>query len=406
NKISSLHSPQRGPLLELAIYSAQINSVETPLDLFSPSHYRSVRRPLLEAETLPAACYTDPAFYAREVERLFAPQWELAGRIDEVPNPGDVIVLDSAAGSTLVVRAADGELRAFANSCRHRGTRLQDCSANQSRLICPYHSWVFGLDGSLQTAPGMQNAVGFSKEDFALEQRRLDVWGGFIFVNQNADAPDLLCTLGNLPEVVRDHPLDALRCTRRVEFDVASNWKLLIENALEAYHTGTVHRATLGAQPSSPVDARGDWDALYVPSDPDKSIATMPGELQSFPFFANLQGMPAAGTFFTVLYPCTQIVFAQDCVWWMDILPTAVDRSKVVLGSCFLDSVIAQPDFRERVEPYYHRWDSATPEDNAIAEAQQRGQAAGVKLRGRFSEREHCVHKLANWVLDRVLDTS
>ena len=202
---------------------------------------------------------------------------------------------------------------------------------------------------------------------------------------------------------MRQYRLDELRCVRRVQFDVRSNWKPLIENALEAYHTGIVHRQTLGAQQSEPIDTQGGWDALYVGSDETKSIATMPGETLAMPFIEGLSGQATHGTWFTVIYPCTQIVFSQDCVWWQDIQPVSVDRTRVTLGSCLPHSTINLADFEQRVAPYYQRWDMATPEDNVIAEAQQRGQASGISLPGRFSAREHCVHALANWVLDRVL---
>lgn len=372
--------------------------------MFESNQYRNVRKPLLEAETLPAHCYTDVDFFAREVERIFRAGWEFVGRADELPAPGNTLVLDTVVGSTIVVRGKDGELRAFANACRHRGTRLQNCAEQRTSFICPYHAWVYDLDGSLRAAPGMNGVCNFSPDNYSLEPRRLETWGGFVFINHRNNAKPLLDTLGDLPDRMAQYQLNKLRCVRRVQFDVNANWKFIIENALEAYHTGVVHRDTLGAQASEQVHTEGGWDALFVPGGANKSIATMPGETQALPFVDGLNGDSLRGTFFTVIYPCTQIVFSQDCVWWLDIKPVSVARSTVTLGSCFPRSTVDLPDFEGRVEPYYHRWDRATPEDNAISEAQQQGQSAGVSARGRFSEREHCVHKLANWVLDQVLD--
>ena len=371
--------------------------------MFNPENYNSVRKPVLEAETLPAHCYTSQSFFDREVERLFAPAWQFVGRVDEVPETGDTVLLDTLAGSTIVVRGSDGQLRAFANSCRHRGTRLKNRAENCSDFVCPYHAWTYALDGSLRVAPGMQGVENFSLDNYSLQPRRLEIWGGFIFIHNQTSGVSLLDSLGDLPDFMRQYRLDELRCVRRVHFDVCSNWKLLIENALEAYHTGIVHRHSLGAQQSEPVDTQGGWDALYVRGAETKSIATMPGEKLAMPFIAGLRGKATRGTWFTVIYPCTQIVFSQDCVWWMELTPLAVDRTRITLGSCFPESTIELADFKQRVAPYYQRWDKATPEDNAIAEAQQRGQGAGISTRGRFSAREHCVHALANWVLDRVL---
>lgn len=372
--------------------------------MFGPADYKNVRKPLSEAATLPAHCYTDKDFFQREVERIFSTGWEFVGRTDELESQGDMILADSVRGASIVVRGADNELRAFANSCRHRGMRLKNDRGNCRKFICPYHAWHYDLNGRLKAAPGMQDVENFSLEDFSLESRRLEIWGGFIFINYHREAPSLIDSIGDLPRFTNQYRLDELNCVRRIEFDVHCNWKLIIENALEAYHTGIVHRNTLGAQASESIEAVGDWDALYVNSEVDKSIATMPGEASSMPFIKGLSGAAARGTYFSVIYPCTQIVFSQDCVWWLDIKPMAVDRSKLILGACFPRSSIALPDFDQRVLSYYSRWEKAIAEDNLIAEAQQRGQTSGVSQRGRFSLREHCVHKLANWVLDRVLD--
>src|SRR3990172_5094202 len=96
----------------------------SPANLFDPSHYVAVRRPLLEAENLPAWCYRAPEFHAREVERIFLRSWLFVGRADEIANAGDYVTLDTPGGPVAIVRDREGALRAFANSCRHRGSRL------------------------------------------------------------------------------------------------------------------------------------------------------------------------------------------------------------------------------------------------------------------------------------------
>ncbi len=374
--------------------------------MFDPTDYTNVRLPLDQAETLPSHCYTSPEFFSREVDRLFGHAWHFAGRADELSQPGDTRCIDTVAGSCIVVRGNDGTLRSFINACRHRGTRLVDSDDPCRNFICPYHSWTYALDGSLRGAPGMDGVKGFRTDDFALQPVRLEQWGGFVFVQFERDAPDLVDWLGDLPEQMAGHDPATMRTTRSVSFQIQSNWKFLIENALEAYHTGTVHRATLGAQDSSSTPTAGNWDALYVPSEPDKTLATLPGETDGFPFIPTLQGAASRGTFFTVIYPCTQIVFAQDCIWWLDFKPLDVTNTQLTLGSSFPADVVAAESFEEKVKAYYARWDNATPEDNAIAEAQHRGHASGLKLPGRYALTEHCVHKLNNWVLDRVLDPS
>ncbi|MCY3769372.1 MAG: aromatic ring-hydroxylating dioxygenase subunit alpha [Gammaproteobacteria bacterium] len=372
--------------------------------MFDPATYHETRKPLLRAQTLPSHCYTSPEFFRREVEAIFSSAWHFVGREDEIRETGTYTVIDVQAGSVIVCRDRSGGLQAFVNACRHRGTRLKDGQGRCNRLVCPYHAWTYDLDGSLSATPGFGEPENFNRSEFALQGVRLENWGGFLFVNFSAQAPPLLEWIGDMPAVFAAHHPEDLRCTWRKEYLVRANWKFLIENALEAYHTGTVHGETLGTQNSEFVETRGNWDALYVLGDPSKSIATLPGENQVFPFVRGLSGKASRGTWFTVVYPGTQIVFSQDCAWWLDMKPLSVDRTLVTLGGCFPASTVAMAGFEQQVTAFYERWSTATPEDNQVAEAQQRGHASGLGLPGRYSETEHCVHALDNWVLDQVLD--
>lgn len=371
--------------------------------MFKAEQYDSVRRPLPLAETLPSHCYTSPKFFRREVNNIFSKSWHFVGRVDEVAESGQFMVLDTIVGSALICRDGQANLNAFLNSCRHRGTRLKQREGRCANIVCPYHSWSYTLNGELRAAPGMEGVENFSKEDYGLRQVRLEQWGGFIFVNFCQNAPSLNEWLGNFKTIMSGHQPEQLQCIRRMEFEINANWKFLVENALEAYHTGTVHRATLGAQKSEPIQTEGQWDALFVLGDPDKSISTLPGATQALPFISSLDKKSRKGTWFSVIYPCTQIVFSPDCVWWLDIQPIETDRSKLTVGVCFPETTIKLPDFDRLVEPYYDRWLTATPEDNKIAEEQQRGHHSGLLPPGRYALSEHCVHRLNNWILDRVL---
>ncbi len=315
------------------------------------------------------------------------------------------MAVDTAAGSLVVTRDRDNCLHAFVNACRHRGARLVEDVGACRGIVCPYHAWTYNLDGSLRAAPGMGGVLDFDPREQGLIPVRLAEWGGFLFACFDPETPALETWLGDLPERMAAHRPDDLRCVRRMPFDVAANWKFLIGNALEAYHTGSVHRDSLGAQQAEAESTRGQWDALYVHGEDDKSISTLPGGIQPLPFIEGLSARARSGTWFTVIYPCTQIVFSPDCAWWLDFQPLAADCTRLVLGACFPRSSIELADFRERAEPYFQRWSEATPEDNAIAEAQQRGHGSGRLPAGRYALSEQCVHRLDNWVLDRVLGT-
>ena len=369
---------------------------------FDPALFAEVRRPLAEASTLPAWCYSDAAFFAREQDRIFKPAWRFAGRADELTEPGDFLTLDTAGGPVFLLRGEDGRLRAFANSCRHRGAQLLEGRGRCPAIVCPYHAWSYGLDGSLKGAPGMAEVMNFDKADFGLTSLRLESWAGFVFISTDAAGPSLADHLGDMPKRFASHAPEQMRCVRRVTFDIKANWKLLTENAMEAYHTGPVHRTTLGQQAAELLETDGDWLALRVLD--EASIATLKGEAAAFPEIEGLTDEARFGTTFTMILPATQFVFAPDCMWWLDFQPLGPARTRLELGSCFPETTVARPDFAQAVVAYYRRWDLATPEDNAICEAQQRGLASALRRPGRYAAAERHVHSLNNWVLDRVLE--
>ena len=375
----------------------------SPQELFDPERYSAVRKPLLEASTLPPWCYTDERFFAREVERIFQRCWHFVGREDELAEPGDYLTFQGVGGPVLLIRGKDRVVRAFSNTCRHRGTQLVAGSGHVENLVCPYHSWVYSSQGELLRAPGMDESKCFDKQQFPLLSVRVESWAGFLFVCYDPDAPALHDYLGNMPAFFAAYEPERLQVVRRFEFDIQCNWKFVTENALEAYHTGTVHRDSLGKQESRAIDCEGNWDALFVYVDDHENLAVLPGESTPFPTLPNLSGEQRRGTYFTDIYPCTQFVFANDCMWWLAFQPRQVNQTHLTLGACFPPETIALPAFEGAVERYYHRWCSATPEDNQIAEWQQAGNATGAPA-GRFHKDEALVHRLSNWVLDRVLN--
>lgn len=371
-------------------------------DVLDPSLYGPVRRPLLQASSLPPWCYTSEVFYRSEVERIFMRSWNFVGRVDEVASPGDFQVVDMFGESIIVLRGNDGELRAFANSCRHRGTRLLDGGGNCKAIVCPYHGWSFARDGKLVGARGMEQTEGFDKSANGLVPLRLSTWAGFVFVNFDGDAAPLIEWLGDLPERFRSYALDDMVCVRRRSYDLACNWKIYLENAMEDYHTPVVHRASIGLQKTVPEVTRGNWDAIFMAA--DATIAILPDDHTPFPHIATLEGRPAAGTFFTAIYPGTFFATTQDCMWWLQQLPHGPGRTTVVMGSCFPRSTVERTDFAEHVGKYYRRWDKSIPEDNAISERQQAGLGSALAASGRLSVHEPMVHAIGNWVLDRVLE--
>jgi phenylpropionate dioxygenase-like ring-hydroxylating dioxygenase large terminal subunit len=203
---------------------------------------------VLSASALAGEYYTSASVFRAELEHIHLRSWFFAGLESELPQPGDYRAIETCGGPVLLVRGEDGQLRAFANCCRHRGSLLLSGAGRVRAIRCPYHAWAYRLDGSLLAAPAMERTDGFDKTAHALAPVRLEEWDGLVFLNFDSGAPPLLEHLGDLPEKLGCYRFGEMTCTWRHEIDCRCNWKMLVENALEAYHTGTVHAATVGAQ--------------------------------------------------------------------------------------------------------------------------------------------------------------
>lgn len=222
--------------------------MHVPQDLFDPALYETVRAPAERATPLPNWCYTSPDFYRREVERIFMKVWNYAGHASQIPDPGDYFTIEIAGAPIVVIRGDDGEIRAFHNSCRHRGSRIAWGEGQCKTLTCPYHNWTYGRDGSLIATPLIEEEDGFRRADFPLLPVTLDRWAGFLFVNFDPDCAPLADYLGDLPENCAPYAPDTMACARRKTYSVAGNWKLYFENYNDSLHIPFVHGGTLARQ--------------------------------------------------------------------------------------------------------------------------------------------------------------
>jgi choline monooxygenase len=182
------------------------------------------------------------------------------------------------------------------------------------------------------------------------------------------------------------------------------NWKVYVENAMEAYHVPTVHRSTLQRQ-KGPVASKqptaGEWIALW--KEHEGSRALLAGDT-GFPRIEGLEGQAARGTWYPLIYPSTMFGSTIDCMWWLELHPVSAAKTKLIVGSSFPRKTVERNDFADVVERYYKRWDISIPEDNDISALQQKGLSSPFARPGRLTHLEPLVHDLANWVLDRVLD--
>jgi phenylpropionate dioxygenase-like ring-hydroxylating dioxygenase large terminal subunit len=397
-----------GSLRRRTSVKGEVTEMVPHSDLFNPAHYQSVRKPLLEAETMPGWCYTSPEFYRREVERIWKKAWNFVGSVGQIPNPGDYFTLTFVGIPLIILKDGNGALRAFANSCRHRGSELLEGSGNCKLISCPYHSWTYELDGRLRGAPEMDKTLGFDKSQYGLIPIHLDTWGGFLFVNFDNNAGPLQKFLGNLPEKLAPYRLENMALVRRKTYDMACNWKLFVENAKESYHIGTVHRATINKYASA--KSAGYWveeptgEYVVTFAQHEGSMALLKGA-KGFPTIEGLLGKrEAGGTYAPLIYPSTYLACTIDCAWYLEMHPLGPGKTRMIHGALFPKDRLERPDFEEVVENYFNRWDVTIEEDIVASERQQKGIDSPYAPPGRFSHREPLVHQIDNWILDQVLD--
>ncbi|MCK6453717.1 MAG: aromatic ring-hydroxylating dioxygenase subunit alpha [Alphaproteobacteria bacterium] len=375
-----------------------------PIDLFDPRHYANVRKPVMQAESLPAWCYTSETFYAREVERIFKRTWTFVDRVDRIPEPGDYLVFDYVGISTIIVRGKDRKVRAFANTCRHRGSAVMAGEGNCKAMRCPYHSWTYGLDGSLIATPYMNLTENFDPGAYSLAPIRLEVWGGFVFINFDANAESLRSYLGDLVDNTEGYRFDDMVCARRLTYEIAANWKLFYENFAEQYHIPFIHKTSLYKQKrkiNPPEKTDGNYVALYVEHPGSRML--LAGDT-GFPPIKGLEGRIAKGTYYPNIHPSTVMGCCVDGMWFVRSDPLGPERTRLVVGTCFPRATLERRDFAKVAKRYYKRLDTTIPEDIKAAEDQQAGLRSPYYRPGRLSYLEQLVHSIDNWVLDRVLD--
>lgn len=190
--------------------------------------------------------YTDPDFHAAELRTVWSRTWQWACREEHVPAPGDFHVYDVGDRSALIVRGTDGQLRAFVNSCPHRGMQFSPAGTHghgKQFLRCPFHGMSWHLDGSLRDIPCRWDFPHVEDETFRLTELPLDTWGGFIFINFDRDARPLAEFLGVLPEHFRAfaYPLEQRYVALHMHKTLPGNWKMCLEGFLEAYHVLATH---------------------------------------------------------------------------------------------------------------------------------------------------------------------
>ncbi len=354
--------------------------------------------------TLDAAAYTDPAWFKTEQDRIFARMWLAAGRASELDRPGGFFTRDVAGASVIILRGPDGTIQALHNVCRHRGTRLcvTDAGTFTGSIQCPYHAWTYGLDGALLAAPQMDDAPGFNKAGYALRRVACETWDGHIFINLSDAPAPLQDQIHGLPERFAPWGMADLRRVHRIQYDVATNWKLVVQNYNECLHCPVIHPLLnrmhhyLGAEnvPSTETycgGAMGFKEGVETLStDGKRRRAVLPG----------LSGPERTLVNYFAIYPNFLLTLHPDYMMTITIWPKDAGRTTLVAEWHFHPDEIAKAGFV--FEDAIEFWDRTNREDWAISEQSYQGISSRGYQPGPYSAREQQLWEFDQFVLNRI----
>lgn len=289
-----------------------------------------------ELPVVPGGRYTDPAFLELEQQHLWKRSWLYALHVDELPRPGSYRLWRKTGAPIIIVRDRESRIRAFYNTCRHRGAPLVEKEQGETKgFFCRYHGWTYDLGGRLTAVREKRDFPGMDTTCFGLNEVRCEQFGNFVFVNEDPSAPPLLESLGPIPRHLENLGFDSIRHIASSSFEIACNVKILLDAFLETYHLKSIHPQTvdrfLDSRGTHIVMWRGGHSMMCTPHrraewrDPGAvgmpEVATAEQIFQtqnpSYNFYPNLITPPAAtGTPFITFWPRTARSMTVDVHWF------------------------------------------------------------------------------------------
>jgi len=345
------------------------------------------------SKTLDRAYYTAPEVYDAETERIFLSRWQYAGRASSLADSGSYFLFEVDSESVIVVRDEAGEIGAFHNVCRHRGTRL--CAESEgefSRSIqCPYHAWTYALDGRLIGAPAMDGVEGFRAEDYPLHPVSTAEWEGCVFVSLDPNAEPFERAFAPLLTKFARWQLAELEIAHRITYDVAANWKLIFQNYSECYHCPVLHPQLNRLTPF-----QNAWNDLeegpFLGGPMRMSIEggsmTMSGR-RCAPPLGELAGEELSLVQYYTIFPNLLLSLHPDYVLMHRIERRAVDRTRVVCDWLFSPDAIAAADFDPSGAIEF--WNVTNEQDWGVSELSQRGISSRAYTPGPYSGLESMI---------------
>jgi len=345
--------------------------------------------PIEEAWTPPSSWYTDTQIFAREQERVFRRTWQPVARIAELEQVGAYTSGVLAGEPWLVVRGEDGALRAFANTCRHKGREVVQGSGCEARLVCGYHAWAYDLEGGLRSAPRMAGIEGFDRDDMGLPALEVTEWGPWVWIHLDPAPRPLMEQVEPVDRALAAGDWGGLRYVCGATWDIGCNWKVYVDNYLDGgYHIPHMH-PTLDAQIDMSTYRTDLFERCSMQT---TGVSTAEDERIDF----DAAGRIGEGAIYAWLFPNFMLNRYGGCLDTNLVVPVGPDRCRVVYEFFFEQTEGEQA--RRFIEESVEQSAVTQREDIAICESVQLGLRSRSYDRGRYAPQveqgEHHFHGL------------
>ncbi|MDE1186864.1 MAG: aromatic ring-hydroxylating dioxygenase subunit alpha [Pantoea sp.] len=376
--------------------------------------------PVEKAGILPGEAYTSPGFWEFEKQAIFAKEWLCIAHVNEIPNPGDYIQLTVMEEPVIVARDEAGEVHALSAVCQHRGHPIvggvKDAPPgkclNARRLVCPYHTWAYGMDGTLQGAPSMEETVPLEelRKNNSLPRIRMEIFHGLVFISFDADVPPVAQKLGKLDDEFRGYGLaELVPGSTFVQQGLEWNWKLHHENALEPYHTSYVHSGYHNAVPSNltrfyPIDPQEGQVFRTTGFAGDDGDLFEIANVRRLPSIPGLSEEQRGRVFFVSILPCVVAVLEPTMVTITFLSPTGADRLDSRRVNLYPRAAAEVSEFPQICGEHLEKVKVIVGQDAVTQMALQRAYQSQFKPRGRFSHLETAISQLNDWMVCRYRD--
>lgn len=379
--------------------------------------------------SLPRDFYVDEAFFRADVEAVFETDWLFACSVAEIPCPGDFLTLRVGHNPIVVLRNRNGEIAGFHNSCRHRGSQIcQKEKGRVNRLVCPYHQWVYELDGKLINARQMPES--FDPEPYSLAPVHVEVICGMVYICLAEDPPSLDRYRAGITPYIAPHMPDRTKVAYSETIIEQANWKLVIENNRECYHCAANHPELLVsmvefALPDDPrvaaqfqglMDrARERWDALGLPHEPadggnefrcirlpfnENTVSfTLDGNIACKKLLGNLTE-PDLGSVRMFRVPHNWNHFLSDHIIHFRVLPISADRTELRTTWLVHEDAVEGVDYD--VEHLTAVWKATNSEDGMLAENNHRGVLSKAYRPGPYAPSEFMLTHFTDWYAGKM----